>query len=275
MEDQKNKKQNVTENQKNEVQKIPTPKAKASKGLYHLTNNMEDEERGRVKKIRVTKAKKNGRELIIAKGTIELYDQEIEVTMKAPPEAWMNILYAPKSRYSFPIEEVFYKIHGEIIGFIKRELPPRGIHARRDIFTIQIKRFCARTYCLCEYWLKKPRNKWPNTIKEAVSLLEKRIGTRTQEEEKILGKLNLISSKGRTMKPTPAILTAFFAEKFFHSERRMHGFEKWSDHFNSFRRTFISNNRRAMSFFRNFSLPRLNQRELSNISPSKHLKIKS
>ncbi len=194
--------------------------------------------------MKVEKIRKKGQVLIRARGTLDLFSEDIKVEMEGPIGAWWGItLIGPGSRSPSP--DVLSDLKNEVRDLLYTK-PARGLHAGgRDTFTERVKIYCANIYCLCEYWLEQPREEWPAPIKQAVTWLETAPLKRTEEMKNIIGEeLKLITTyTQRLQKPYPAILTVLFAEKYYQKERREHGFTKWTDYFESFRRTFIANNR--------------------------------
>ena len=193
-------------------------------------------------------------------GVVKLFSKDIEMKIKAPAETWRELVDVDFEDPSL-ISNAFYNgVIREVINFLKSK-KARGIHADRVEFTKIMKRYCAYIYCICEYWLKKPRQEWPDPIKEAVDLLETPFNKRQKDISIIAGELTLISDHTQTIKkPTAPTLTAFFAEKYFHTERRKNGFKKWSDNFGTFRRTFITNNKRYIKHYEKKILPLLFRR---------------
>lgn len=82
-----------------------------------------------------------------------------------------------------------------------------------------------------------------------MQLLEKPLKKRPESFNEVAGGLTMYSPK-RTRKPNVPEITSFFMEKNFGKERRKHGYEKWTKHFNTFRKTFITNNKRAIQWYR-------------------------
>ena len=216
--------------------------------------------------IKVSQRTKRGP--VIITGTLPLASKQMKMNLKGPVEAcWELIdLFFDSSSVSKAFDEAIH----EITTFLKAK-KPRGALAGSAEFTENMKRYCAYVYWLCDYWLKKPKNKWPDPIKKAVALLETPIHKRPAEFAKIAGGLSLISSHAQNLlRPTSPLLTAFFAEKHFHNERDLHYhklrnkaasgrayFGKWTDNIESFRRTFITNNKRNLKHYKTRVIPML------------------
>jgi hypothetical protein len=183
---------------------------------------------------------------IRTKGTLELITGDLEVTIQGPAKAWKQ-LPSPLGRESKLdkqlVRAIFFR---DIIVPVRDFLQPsgRGVHSGREIFTRKMKFYCESVYRILEAWLDEPRARWPRPIEEAARGLEKPVHKRTPAEMKIAGGLSLTINQSKRIKRTDiAKLVAFCAEKYFQKERRQNGFEKWTEHFGTFRRTFIKGNR--------------------------------
>lgn len=208
---------------------------------------------------KIRQRKKNGP--VTFTGTLKLFSEDIEIKIKASAETWWNffdLYFDPKGPSS--ISNFFYdEIIREVITFLETK-KPRGTHAQSAEFTERMKRYCAYVYCLCEYWLKKPRSEWPDPIKDTITWLETPLDKRSGDAATVVGSLSLIADHTQKIKkPTPSILAAVFAEKFFYEERRPH-YKKWTDDFDTFRRTFITNNKRYIKHYKEKILPLLFRR---------------
>lgn len=204
---------------------------------------------------RASQRKKNAP--VMVKGTLDLGTKQVELEVKAPEETWYELLdayYRDPSLFSNAFHDDFV---GEAIAHLERRIPKGGLTAEEWDFKEKVKRYSAFVFCLCEYWLEKPNKEWPDPIKEAVALLQKPFTKRKEEEVEIAGDLELISDDTQEVqRPYPAILTAYFAEKYFHKERIDSGvYKKWTDHFETFRRVFIMNNKRYINHYRTKILP--------------------
>ena len=97
----------------------------------------------------------------------------------------------------------------------------------REDFVDKIKRYAAYVYCWTEYWLKKPQDEWPESLKELVRKLGKSAYHRRKE------------------RPEPGRVTAHIMEMDFGKEREKYHLRKWTKDPEAFGRTFISNNKYA------------------------------
>lgn len=183
---------------------------------------------------------------IRAKGTLDLVTGDLEVRIQGPEETWSKLPGPPlgktSSIYKKILRNIFFR---DVIVPVHNFLHPRrrGLSYEKEIFTRKMKVYCANLYLLWDSWLKVPRDKWPNPIEEAVSALEKKANKRTPEELKIAHRLELTIDQSKRIKHTYiAKLTAFCAEKYFQRERIRNRFDKWTDNFDTFRRTFITGN---------------------------------
>ena len=195
---------------------------------------------------------------IRARGTLEVITGELQVTIQGPERAWRDLdLSAPHQpkrisslakryfRYIF-----FHDVILPVLGFLHPRR--RGVSYEEKIFTRKMKAYCRYVYLFWECWLKEPRNMWPNLIEEAVSALEKPPLKRAPDEWEIAGALiiNRVDQSKRIKRTDIAKLTAFCAEKYFHEEREKYSdkarkkkhFDKWTDNFDTFTRTFIRGN---------------------------------
>jgi len=97
----------------------------------------------------------------------------------------------------------------------------------KEDFVDKIKRYAAYVYCWTEYWLKKPPEEWPESLKELVR------------------KLGRYAYHGRKERPDPRRVTAYIMEMDFGKERQKHHLRKWTKDPEGFGKTFISNNKYA------------------------------
>ncbi len=182
---------------------------------------------------------------IRAKGTLDLITGDLEVRIQGPEETWRKLPTPLGKTSSIPkrlLRNIFFR---DVIIPVHNFLQPRrrGLSYKKEIFIKKMKVYCANLYWLWDSWLKVPRDKWPNPIQEAVSALEKKAHKRTPEELKIADTLELTIDQSKRIKHSDiAKLTAFCAEKYFQRERIRNRFDQWTDHFDTFRRTFITSN---------------------------------
>jgi len=97
----------------------------------------------------------------------------------------------------------------------------------KEDFVDKIKRYAAYVYCWTEYWLKKPQEEWPESLRGLVRKLGKYAYHRKKE------------------RPDPRRVTAHIMEMDFGKERERHHLRKWTKDPEAFGRTFISNNKYA------------------------------
>ena len=97
----------------------------------------------------------------------------------------------------------------------------------REDFVDKIKRYAAYVYCWAEYWLNKPQDEWPESLKE------------------LIRKFGKYAYRGRKERPESRRLTAYIMEMDFGKEREKYHLRKWTKDPEAFGRTFISNNKYA------------------------------
>ena len=97
----------------------------------------------------------------------------------------------------------------------------------REDFVDKIKRYAAYVYCWAEYWLNKPQDEWPESLKALVR------------------KMGKYAYHGRKERPGPRRVTACIMEMDFGKERGKYHLRKWTKDPEAFGRTFISNNKYA------------------------------
>ncbi len=95
----------------------------------------------------------------------------------------------------------------------------------RNDFVDKVKRYAAYVYCWAEYWLKKPQDEWPESLRELVRKLGKH--------------------RGRKERPESQRVTAYIMEMDFGKERERYHLKKWTKDPEAFGRTFIANNKYA------------------------------
>ncbi len=97
----------------------------------------------------------------------------------------------------------------------------------REDFVDKVKRYAAYVYCWAEYWLNKPQDEWPESLRDLVRKLSKH------------------AYPGRKERPESRRVTAYVMEMDFGKERERYHLKKWTKDPEAFGRTFISNNKYA------------------------------
>jgi len=103
--------------------------------------------------------------------------------------------------------------------------PGRGIHNGRERFMARMKILTAYLYRHLLERLKEPRETWPEPLEAIVKDFEASPYSRRKPRIK------------------PSKLVAHIMERNYGKERRKHGLKKWTEDVESFRRTFVSNNK--------------------------------
>jgi hypothetical protein len=62
--------------------------------------------------------------------------------------------------------------------------PPRGVHKKTWEFTQKMKIRAPYTFGVVDYWLEKPREKWPRSVKKVINEFEDHIPTFTPHSGK-------------------------------------------------------------------------------------------
>jgi len=151
--------------------------------------------------------------------------ESIPLKISGRPDAWVR-LYALSAK---PRElENFIYVH--FVTPAVRHLVsnrPRGPHKFCAEFINKIKNLSGYTYGLFEYWLKRPEEEWPKSIRKAIRDFKKE-GTS-------------YSHSGLELKPKAHEITAYIMEKRFGKMRETHKIlNPWTDDPENFRRIYIS-----------------------------------
>jgi len=145
--------------------------------------------------------------------------KDLTLEISASPDAWRT-LYIMSFAKPEDIVSMIRKLSKTTFDYISAK---RG----REDFVDKIKRYAAYVYCWTEYWLKKPQNEWPESLKELVR------------------KLGKYPHHRRNERPEPRRVTAYIIEMDFGKEMEKYHLRKWTKNPESFGRTFISNNKYA------------------------------
>ena len=160
--------------------------------------------------------------------------QKIEVTITPPHDVmqWFEILRIEP-------EELGRAIQSDLVGPIIDHLlsnPARGVHSGRKEFMHDMKGSAAYLYHLISYWLKKPKDVWPEPLKEMVDWLEKL----PAEQDTLKVVFDASGRKREHPRLQPLPLTIFFMERRFGRERKRHGLKPWSNDPEGFRKIFLT-----------------------------------
>lgn len=106
--------------------------------------------------------------------------------------------------------------------------PPRGVHKQTWQFTQKMKIRAPYTFGLIDYWLKRPREKWPKPIKKVIKEFEDEMSSFAPR-----------SSKRK--KPKAHKVTAYIIERNFGREREENNpaSNPWTKDPNSFKKNYI------------------------------------
>lgn len=111
--------------------------------------------------------------------------------------------------------------------FTECSVGPRGIHAATWKFIQEMRIKAPYTFCLIDYWLKRPREKWPKPIKTVIEEFQ-------QKPSKLTG-------AGKRKKPTALQVTAYIMERDFGREREENNpaASPWTKDPDGFKKTYI------------------------------------
>jgi len=106
--------------------------------------------------------------------------------------------------------------------------PPRGVHKKTWEFTQKMKTRAPYTFGVVDYWLKKPQEKWPKSVKKLINEFEDQLPT-------------YAPLFGRKKKPKAHEVTAYIMERNFGKERAKNKptSNPWTDDPEAFRKTYI------------------------------------
>lgn len=173
---------------------------------------------------------RNKKSILTIEGKFPSPYENIKLKISAFPDDWYNLIYEffgkPK-HIEKPIFDYLKTVFDQVLNHILAERP-RGVHSSMWEFTHKLKVRTAYIFCLLEYWLKKPEENWPESIKNAV-----------KETPKIVGQ----HRKG-IRKPKIHEITVYIIERDFGKEREKNNPKSnpWTDDPENFRKTYISKN---------------------------------
>ena len=151
--------------------------------------------------------------------------ESIPLKISGMPDAWFR-LYALSAKP----EELGRFLYVQFVAPAVRHLvsnSPRGPHKFRAAFINKVKNLSAYNHALFEYWLKRPEEDWPKSIKKVIRDFEKE-GTS-------------FSHFGQELKLKAYEITAYVMEKRFGKEREAYKIlNPWTDEAENFRRIYIS-----------------------------------
>ena len=119
----------------------------------------------------------------------------------------------------------------EIIARFGIGNPPRGVHKKTWEFTQKMKIRAPYTFAFIDYWLNRPQEKWPRSIKKIVSEFEEKMASYSP-------------LSGKKKRPKVHEVTAYIMEREYGKERRKckPKSNPWTDDPEGFKKTYISNN---------------------------------
>jgi len=167
------------------------------------------------------KTTKGGR-ILSAEGTLLALPpprEDLKLEISASPGTWRTLYIM-----SFAKPEEIVSI---IRNLSKAAFDYISVKPGKEDFLDKIKRYAAYVYCWAEYWLKKPQDEWPESLKELVR------------------KMGKYAYYGKEKRPEPRRVTAYIMELDFGREREKYHLRKWTKDPEAFGRTFISNNKYA------------------------------
>jgi hypothetical protein len=155
--------------------------------------------------------------------------EQYKLKISALPEAWeaLYILYYMKPEY---VEGLIFHFAMTAYKELHRKRG-RGVQSGREDFMHRMKWYTAYIYHWVNYWFKKSPKEWPNSLRKII-----KEGGNQLESFTYLGKEKRLRTDS---------VTAYIMEKRFGKERKRQGLKKWTDDSDTFRRTFISNNKYA------------------------------
>ena len=145
--------------------------------------------------------------------------EDLTLEISASPDTWRT-LYIMSFAKPEDIVSMIRNLSKTTFDYIS------GKPGRED-FLDKMKRYGAYVYCWAEYWLKKPQDEWPESLKEIAKRLSK------------------YSDHGRRERPKAPRVTAYIMEMDYGKERINHHLKKWTKDPEAFERAFISNNKYA------------------------------
>ncbi|MGD0276061.1 MAG: hypothetical protein ABSB79_08395 [Syntrophales bacterium] len=175
---------------------------------------------------------------LIFEGSFPPLFKKIKITISPPHDvsSWFELLRMRP-------EDLGRIVHRDLVGpaidhLLKK--PGRGIHRGKEAFTNKIKLCSAYTFCLIDYWLKKPQEEWPMDMskkKEWPKLFKDISEAKTKMKAHF-------HHEGKELKPKTHKLTAYIIERDFGKEREKLNPKSnpWTDEPDSFKKTYILNN---------------------------------
>jgi hypothetical protein len=151
--------------------------------------------------------------------------ESIPLKISGMPDAWFR-LYALSAKP----EELGRFVYVNFVAPAVRHLVsnrPRGPHKFRAAFINKIKHLSGYNYALIEYWLKRPEQERPKSIRKLIRDFEKTEAS--------------YSHSGQKLKLKAHEVTAYIMEKRFGKKREVYKIPNpWTDDPENFRRIYIS-----------------------------------